>query len=92
MNVAHRGKKYVAAKKLVTVGKHDVATAMKMVKDASKSTARKFDETVMLSVRLGVDPKHAATYFFPLCATFIHSLVVRAANVWPPTCWTAISL
>ena len=59
MNVAHRGKKYVAAKKLVTVGKHDVTTAIKMVKDASKSMARKFDETVMLSVRLGVDPKHA---------------------------------
>ena len=57
--MAHRGKKYVAAKKLVTVGRHDVAAAMKMVKDASKSMARKFDETVMLSVRLGVDPKHA---------------------------------
>ena len=29
------------------------------VPDASKTLARKFDETVMLSVRLGVDPKHA---------------------------------
>lgn len=58
--MAHRGKKYVAAKKLVDVGKkYDVLGAMKVVKDASKALARKFDETVMLSVRLGVDPKHA---------------------------------
>jgi large subunit ribosomal protein L1 len=60
VNVAHRGKKYVAARKLVEAGKkHDVLAAMKVVKEAAKTAARKFDETVMLSVRLGVDPKHA---------------------------------
>ena len=58
--MAHRGKKYVAARKLVEAGKkNDVLTAMKVVKEAAKTAARKFDETVMLSVRLGVDPKHA---------------------------------
>ena len=58
--MAHRGKKYVAARKVVEAGrKHDLLQAMNVVKEASKTAARKFDETVMLSVRLGVDPKHA---------------------------------
>ena len=58
--MAHRGKKYVAAKKLVDASKkYDVLEAMKMVKETSKALGRKFDETVTLAVRLGVDPKHA---------------------------------
>ena len=55
--MAKRGKKYAAAKAKVEVGKkYDVDAACKLVKECAFA---KFDETVALSVRLGVDPKHA---------------------------------
>ena len=52
-----RGKKYVEAAKLVdrTV-QYDPAEAIDLVK---KTAAAKFDETIELHVRLGVDPRHA---------------------------------
>jgi large subunit ribosomal protein L1 len=50
------GKKYAAAAKLVEKQAYTVADAMPLVKQAAFA---KFDETVELAVRLGVDPKHA---------------------------------
>lgn len=55
--MAKIGKKYLAAKeKAGAVEKLDVSEALKKVVDASYT---KFDETVDVAVRLGVDPKHA---------------------------------
>jgi large subunit ribosomal protein L1 len=52
-----RGKKYIEAKKRVdTKNKHDFTSAIQMSIDASHV---KFDETVDVAVRLGVDPRHA---------------------------------
>lgn len=50
------GKKYDEAAKLVDRPGYTLADAMPLVKKASFV---KFDETVELSMRLGVDPKHA---------------------------------
>jgi large subunit ribosomal protein L1 len=49
-------KKKVWAQKYETLGKLSVADAVKYLKEAAKA---KFDETVELAVRLGVNPKYA---------------------------------
>lgn len=52
-----RGKKYLESAKLVDRTKlYDVAEAMELV---TKTPTTKFDSTVELAVRLGVDPRHA---------------------------------
>ena len=51
-----RGKKYQAAKKQVPARPHTIEEAVPLVQKVKYS---KFDETVELSVRLGVDPKHS---------------------------------
>ncbi|NLA54547.1 MAG: 50S ribosomal protein L1 [Clostridiales bacterium] len=51
------GKKYIDSKKLIEPSKHyDPAEAIALVKQTGKA---KFDETVELSLRLGIDPRHA---------------------------------
>ena len=51
------GKKYTDSKKLIEQNKlYDPAEAIALVKQTGKA---KFDETVELSIRLGVDPRHA---------------------------------
>lgn len=51
------GKKYTDSKKLIEQNKqYDPAEAVALVKQTGKA---KFDETIELSVRLGVDPRHA---------------------------------
>jgi large subunit ribosomal protein L1 len=52
-----RGKKYLEAKKKVTAGQ--VADFTEAVKTSIDSSFAKFDETVDVSVKLGVDPRHA---------------------------------
>lgn len=52
-----RGKKYLESAKLVDRSKlYDPVEALELVQQISKA---KFDETIELSVRLGVDPRHA---------------------------------
>lgn len=52
-----KGKRYLEAAKLIEKNKaYDVAEAMDLV---LKTGTAKFDETVELHMRLGVDPKHA---------------------------------
>ena len=51
------GKKYTDAKKLIDAAKlYDPEEAVALVKQLSKA---KFDETIEMSIRLGVDPRHA---------------------------------
>ncbi len=50
------GKKYESSAKLVDKPSYTLADAMPLVK---KAAFAKFDETVEVAVRLGVDPKHA---------------------------------
>ncbi len=51
------GKKYTDSAKLLEKGKlYDLTEAVELVKQTAKA---KFDETIELSVRLGVDPRHA---------------------------------
>ncbi len=50
------GNKYAAARKLVEKPAYTLADAMPLIK---KGAFAKFDETVELAMRLGVDPKHA---------------------------------
>ena len=51
------GKKYQDAKKLIDAAKlYDPEEAVALVKQLSKA---KFDETIEMSIRLGVDPRHA---------------------------------
>ena len=51
------GKKYTDSKKLIdTMKLYDPAEAIELVKQTAKA---KFDETIELSIRLGVDPRHA---------------------------------
>ena len=50
------GKKYAAAAKLVDKSAYQLTEAMPLLKQAAFA---KFDETVELALRLGVDPKHA---------------------------------
>lgn len=51
-----RGKKYQAARQQVPVRPHTVEEAVPLIQ---KVKYTKFDETVELAVRLGVDPKHS---------------------------------
>jgi len=52
-----RGKKYLESrKKIDSTAKHSFSEAVKMAIDSSYA---KFDETIDVSVRLGVDPRHA---------------------------------
>jgi len=51
-----RGKKYTAAKQQVPARLHTIEEAVPLLQ---KVKYTKFDETVELSVRLGVDPKHS---------------------------------
>ena len=52
-----RGKKYLASRKVIDAGRrHDFAES---VTKAINSSYAKFDETVDVAVRLGVDPRHA---------------------------------
>ena len=55
--MATRGKKYLEAAKLVEKGK--AYSPQEGVALAKKASYAKFDETVELHMRLGVDPKHA---------------------------------
>lgn len=55
--VAHRGKRYLEAVKSYDGNRqYDPEQAIDLVKSTAKA---KFDETVEVAVRLGVDPKHA---------------------------------
>ena len=55
--MAKKGKNYQESFKLVDRTKlYDVMDAVELVQETAKA---KFDETIDLSVRLGVDPKHA---------------------------------
>lgn len=55
--MAKRGKKYQEAKKLLEAGKeYSLEEAAELVK---KTTTTKFDASVDIDVRLGVDPRHA---------------------------------
>ena len=52
-----KGKKYIASAELIEAAKlYDPAEAMKLVCETSKA---KFDETIEVHVRLGVDSRHA---------------------------------
>ena len=52
-----KGKKYIASAELIEAAKlYDPSDAMKLVSETSKA---KFDETVEVHVRLGVDSRHA---------------------------------
>ena len=54
------GKKFSAAAKLIDVNKrYSVDEAVGLVQKTAALTKRKFDETVDVAIRLGVDPKHA---------------------------------
>ena len=56
--MAKAGKKYQDACKLMEAGKlYPVAEAMELVK---KTATAKFDETIEVHVRLGVDSRHSA--------------------------------
>jgi large subunit ribosomal protein L1 len=54
--MAKHGKKYLAARQQVAERPHPLAEAIPLLQ---KVKFTKFDETVDLAVRLGVDPKHA---------------------------------
>ena len=55
--MAKRGKNYVESAKLVD--KNQLYTAVEALELAIKTSKAKFDETIELAVRLGVDPRHA---------------------------------
>ncbi|NPA53795.1 MAG: 50S ribosomal protein L1 [Aquificae bacterium] len=58
--MAKRGKKYLNALKLVDKNKaYSLEEAVETIKEMEKVLQRKFDETVELIFRLGVDPKYA---------------------------------
>ncbi len=55
--MAYRGKRYVDAAKAVDADRlYEPAEALALVKETARA---KFDETVDVAVRLGVDPRHA---------------------------------
>lgn len=51
-----RGRKYLAARQLVPMRPHSIEEAVPLLQ---KVKFTKFDETVEIAVRLGVDPKHS---------------------------------
>ena len=54
------GKKYLAAAKLIDVNKrYTVDQAVELVRKTAEVNAKKFDQTVDVAIKLGVDPKHA---------------------------------
>jgi large subunit ribosomal protein L1 len=54
------GKKYLAAAKLIDVNKrYSVDEAVSLVQKTAQVNNKKFDETVDVAIKLGVDPKHA---------------------------------
>jgi large subunit ribosomal protein L1 len=54
------GKNYLAAAKLIDVNKrYSVDEAVTLVQKTATLNKKKFDETVDVAIRLGVDPKHA---------------------------------
>src|SRR5260221_13910903 len=56
-NMAKHGKKYLEAAKLIDVNKrYTVDEACALV---GKTASKKFNETVDVAIKLGVDPKHA---------------------------------
>jgi large subunit ribosomal protein L1 len=58
--MARHGKKYLAAAKLIDVNKrYTVDEAVGLVQKTSQVNKKKFDETVDVAIKLGVDPKHA---------------------------------
>lgn len=58
--MAKRGKKYLEALKLINKEKtYSLDEAVALLKEVSKVLQRKFDETVELILKLGVDPKYA---------------------------------
>src|ERR1700730_6451413 len=58
--MAKHGKKYLAAAKLIDVHKrYSVDEAGGLVRQTAQVNQKKFDETVDVAIRLGVDPKHA---------------------------------
>jgi large subunit ribosomal protein L1 len=54
--VSKRGKKYVKAKELVTKQEYTLEEAVSLLKKASYA---KFDESVDIAMRLGINPKHS---------------------------------
>lgn len=52
-----RGKNYQESIKLVD--RHNLYDALEAIDLVGKTSKAKFDETVELAVRLGVDPRHA---------------------------------
>jgi len=54
--VAKRGKKYINAKKLFEKEEYKLEEAVGLLK---KSSFTKFDESVDIAMRLGIDPKHS---------------------------------
>ena len=74
--MAKAGKKYQDAVKLIEEGKvYAPSEAMELVK---KTGTAKFDETVELHVRLGVDPKYADQQVRSFCLTE----PVRRSECW----------
>ncbi len=58
--MARRGKKYLKALELVDRSRtYTLEEAVDLLKKMAEVTSRRFDETVELSMRLGVDPKYA---------------------------------
>jgi len=58
--MAKHGKKYLAAAKLVDSSKrYTVDEGVNLVRKTAEANKKKFDQTVDLAIRLGVDPKHA---------------------------------
>lgn len=58
--MAKRGKKYLEALKVLDPNKaYSLEDAISKLKELSSITKRKFDETVEVAFRLGVDPKYA---------------------------------
>jgi large subunit ribosomal protein L1 len=58
--MAKHGKKFLAAAKLIDVHKrYSVDEAVTLLRKVAETSQRKFDETVDVAIRLGVDPKHA---------------------------------
>ena len=58
--MAKHGKNYLAAAKLIDVNKrYSVDEACQLVNKTAQASKKKFDETVDVAIKLGVDPKHA---------------------------------